>query len=216
MVRAILDGRKVQTRRVVKPQPTPDFLPRKDRSGGGLHAFTLRGHDFPLDSSGAEVHRCPYGVPGDRLWVRETFALETWRELFSGRPSPQVHYRAGWQGRSVMTNRVLPDGSMEGPVEWCEPQKAPETKWRSPIFMPRSLSRLTLSLAAVRVQRVQDISEEDARAEGVWGVDEPYQGVGDLPSDRYRDLWDSINGKRPGCAWKDNPWAWALTFRRLP
>ena len=108
-----------------------------------------------------------------------------------------------------MTNRVLPDGSMEGPVEWCEPQKAPETKWKPSIFMPRALSRVTLEVTEVRVQRVQEISPEDERAEGI-----NYPEVG-TPQLGYRLLWDSINGKRPGCAWADNPWVWALTFRRV-
>ena len=80
--------------------------------------------------------------------------------------------------------------------------------------MPRWASRIDLEITDIRVERVQEITEEDAMAEGVWGKDEPYQGVGDLPSDRFRDLWDSINAKR-GYGWDIKPWVWVISFRRI-
>ena len=85
--------------------------------------------------------------------------------------------------------------------------------WKPSIHMPRWASRITLGLTEVRVQRLQEISEEDAKAEGVWG-DEPYQGVGDLPSDRFAALWDSINEKR-GFGWNTDPFVWCLSFKRV-
>lgn len=191
MVRAILDGRKTQTRRVVKPQP--DFVanyyePEKKRAaykGGSVNPGLLR---------------CPYGRPGDTLWVRETWASHKYMddtkpsEFSIGAQMLPVWYRA--------------DG-VQSNLRWASREPG---KWRPSIFMPRWASRITLRVINVRVERVQDISETDAKAEGAkpW----PDVGVGPHYKSPFRNLWDSINAKR-GYAWSDNPWVWVVEFEQV-
>jgi hypothetical protein len=192
MVRAILEGRKTQTRRVLNSTGLA-----KVRSDGLID----------------ESYR-PYGQPEDRLWVKETWTAfgdskgcMVSKDLL---PSREIIYRA---------DHPLADGP-----------------WRTPIFMPRWASRITLEITDVRVQRLQDISEEDAIAEGVSpqivtekdiqdtinGTSEPHikelariLGPGQFTAKfKYQELWDSINAKR-GFGWDSNPWVWALTFKRL-
>ena len=165
MVRALLEGRKTQTRRVMKPQPKG--MARLDTGGS-----------WPL-ASGSEFMRCPYGVPGDRLWVRES-----WRKADSMTES--VFYRAD--------------------EEWNA-----GAGWKPSIHMPRWASRLTLEVTGVKVERVQEISERDAVAEGM-PPSVPDQATA---VEIFEELWDSINEAR-GYGWSVNPWVWALTFRVLP
>lgn len=218
MVRASLDGRKWQTRRVVKPQPACNVAGMyADRyNEGDEWAYWLP--DNRMDAP--RTFRCPYGVPGDRLWVRETWGFDsTVRADF--RPLLGRH---DLSGRDMLTA-----------VRYLASSAANEARrWRPSIHMPRWASRITLELTDVRVQRLQDITEEDARAEGVdWAAPRPYgerwddddredpREVGYPPAgasfalDNFRRLWDSINGARPGCSWADNPWVWCLSFRRV-
>ncbi len=175
MVRALLDGRKTQTRRIKKER-----LPS-------------------LRSTRASRERddCPYGVPGDRLWVRETWAVDG--------PLDQVRRE----------HEDMMPGLGHGPYFRADPvHENTGLTWRPSIHMYRWMSRILLELTEVRVRRLQDIGEEDARAEGC----EPKPGT--YTADfalhgyvaAYRDLWNDING--PG-AWDANPWVWALTFRRV-
>lgn len=144
-----------------------------------------------------EPVRCPYGKPGDRLWVREAWrALETWD---------------GYPPRLISPSSVLwyeADGPLIEPHAWG--------KLRPPMFMPRWACRTELEITAVRVERLQAINEDDARAEGVdeWGRGalSPAEQAAD-PSDKFRWLWDSINEAR--CPWSSNPWVWAVSFRRI-
>lgn len=209
MVRALLDGRKTQTRRVVVARSAYDrevlneHLPRSlTMTGDGS---CLRGCvDY-------FVRRCPYGEPGDRLWVRETWAVDddyddlTVREIGAMRavenPGLNIWYAADG------------DAGVRG--------EGGGGKWRPSIHCFRWASRIDLEITEVRAERVQSITEEDARAEGVTPF--PYDPEGDcwtaaLPETRYRTafeyLWDSINGKRPGCAWVDNPLVWVVGFRK--
>lgn len=136
--------------------------------------------------------------PGDRLWVRET-----WK-------------RDAWCGRIIAVDGTIKDLGLVSihyaadASEQCRRYTAtppePSDHWRPSIFMPRWASRITLEVTDVRAQRLQEISAEDAKAEGMESC---------TPYDQFRALWDSINGKRTGCAWGDNPWVWAYTFRRL-
>jgi hypothetical protein len=203
MVRALLAGTKAQTRRIVKPQPAND--PAKHHpiepycsSGGAWNwvlAATGRGTGDPFP--------CPYGVPGDLLWVRESMQRQP----------------GGWaymaDGGDVMAHR---NKALEV-VSWAHHYGG---KSAPSIHMPRWASRLTLEITDVRVERLQDISEEDAEAEGVergLGLDTRWRdyavehlNIGWMPTPResYRTLWSHINGLD---SWIVNPWVWAVSFK---
>jgi len=189
MVRAILEGRKTQTRRVIKPQP-PEGSWWDAESG----LFHLAGSKLGV------MRHCPYGVPGDHLWVRETHHIDHYpAETLDAQGNPgTVHYRA---------DTDIISQSWDG-------------QWRLSIFMPRWASRITLLVTGVRVEQVQDISEDDARAEGIPLVNghyPDYENPGnrwDTPGASFISLWDSINRKR-GYSWQSNPWVWAVTFEVL-
>ncbi len=178
MVRAILNGTKTQTRRTVKPQPDEDGLVKLTETG--------EWHD-----TSARVYRCPYGKPGDWLWVRESFA----------RLDSAIWYQADCDQGSAYDVCAMSDGDSPPDI----------LRWRPSIYMPRWASRITLDVVDIRVQRVQDISGPDCWAEGIaragWDC-ERYGSVVEC----YRDLWESING--PG-SWDVNPWAWVVEFHRL-
>lgn len=209
MVRVLLEGRKTQTRRVVKPQPP---------SGHNFAGFTTHstcsadeGKAVWAAGSGPLMHeahrvRCPYGQPGDRLWVREAWRL--CREADGVKPrDTDAAYRCWYEADA--------------------PHQPGFGRLRPGMFMPRWASRITLEITEVRVQRVQEISEEGAIAEGIERDDEgrwtDYQNLGfggyfDHPIQGARfsfaSLWDSINAKR-GFGWDANPWVWCLSFRRV-
>jgi hypothetical protein len=205
MVRAILDGRKTQTRRVVKPQPPPAAAVRA-MAGVDYGLFTdhRSPNEFRECLGGAEASavprfRCPYGVSGDRLWVREAWGLHD-TQPNDGPDNAHVYYRATDGDRHYLRYQL----------------------WRPSIHMPRWASRITLEVTEVRVERVQDISEDDAQAEGVdpgcltCGENCVYSGGCGYCRPCYRDsfigLWEQINAKR-GFGWDVNPWVWAVTFK---
>lgn len=194
MVRALLEGRKTQTRRVVKKKfPGPVEGPNFD----GCWSET----SDPV----TRYFGCPYGRPGDRLWVREP-----WRPHFTGKLVTCVLFAAD-EATMKPTTWTAAQGA------WCESQEA-ETRWRPSIHMPRWASRILLEVTEVRVERLQEIRAEDAIAEGVKldGLD--YDALGKLygeipyPVKAYAALWESING--PG-SWEENPWVWVVGFERV-
>ena len=178
-VRQILADLKTQTRRAVKR--TKHFAERNVEPSDAYDALVA---DVP----------CPYGKPGDRLWVKET-----WRPVERETDSVDgILYRAD--------DAFIPiENSFEAAERWVDAYDNGKygTAWRSPLYMKRWMSRVVLEIASVRVERVQEISEDDARAEGC-----PAHA-------HFATLWDSINGKREGCAWEDDPWCWCLEFRRV-
>ena len=188
MIKALLAGTKTQTRRIVKPQPSPSsdtaFV-----GADGIWRFshpTLRG---PVSHEADDV-RCRFGVVGDHLWVREGWGIAgDWPH-----DPGYVAYRAECKGNFDSVGNLIP-------------------RWRSPMMMPRRHSRVTLEISDVLVQRLQDITSADAIAEGCAAV-----SLHDLdcespdPRHEYRRIWESING--PG-SWDANPWVWALTFKRI-
>ncbi|WP_434033667.1 hypothetical protein [Cupriavidus sp. a3] len=207
MVRAILDGRKTQTRRIVKlPHNNPLGVWEPTTMGGENGGRTAAGETVPLQGAiwhtrTGECLCSPYGQHGDRLWVRET-----WAQPVPLDPGPTV-YRADYPA-------CVPPGYERIPT-------ADEITWKPSIHMPRALCRLRLEVTGVRVERLNDCSEADAIAEGIekttngfWslygqaGVDGTYS-----PRASYRALWDSINGAG---AWEANPWVWVVEFRRVP
>lgn len=178
MVRAILEGRKTQTRRVLK---------NNHFAGGDCGPESL-----------AAASWCPYGIPGDRLWVRETWAIADCGSRVSTKAE-------AWP-------KGFPIDRLEYPVS--------DTKYfwnkRSSRFMPRWASRILLEVTDVRVQRVQEISSDDARWEGVEdchenGHDDCFYGTHGWRCS-FERLWNSINAKR-GFGWAENPWVWAVSFK---
>ena len=212
MVRAILEGRKTQTRRVVKPQPIIRECcgavvgPAKWLSKTGRVVYNCDYEPSPFSEA------CPYGQPGDRLWVRETWA--TVNAYDQVKPSDIPKGDAGRWPR--VWHRATDAHEQEYRQKYFG-------KWRPSIFMPRWASRITLEVVSVRVERVQGISLEDIKAEGVfpglrasiedWSIssirDDYYQFLVD-----FEWLWDSINAKR-GFSWSSNPWVWAVTYKLL-
>ncbi len=201
MVRAILAGRKTQTRRVIKPQPGLDPTSHDYATAAtyrdGLVAFMGdRGVSDPI--------ACPYGQVGDRLYVKEThYRYGTWAmEGFNKSGSPHWVF-VPW-GTRVRFYDDPPDAVCRGHIDvgWYK---------RPSIFLPRWASRITLEITGVKVERVQDITTADAEAEGVDG--ESFDG-GQTFTYRgpFAMLWDAINFKR-GYGWLMNPWDWALTFK---
>lgn len=201
MVRAILDGRETQTRRVVKL--TDSGRVKEPGSPRNWH----------LDDPEA-VMACPYGVPGDRLWVREAWAVPP---QLNHLPPRMIDQPKPGELRPGILAIVCYREGYAGYDPW------PGTRWRPSIHMPRWASRLTLEIVSVRVERVQEISEKDALAEGALEFDSPTTFVDHgmqsiyLPSMGYARasfmrLWDSINAKR--APWDSNPWVWVIEFRR--
>jgi len=199
MVQAIQDGRKTITRRVIKPQPGNAI--DRVRFDADYNSWIDEAFDF------VKKRKCPYGVPGDRLWVRETF----WRQPGEALPGLKLIYKAD--------NPDFMDGR-------TNPMTKRFYKWRPSIHMPRWASRITLEVIDVRVERVRDITEQDAKAEGIsvlplqseddhsaWYQSAP--GVHQARNARvsFASLWDSINAKR-GYGWDTNPWVWVVEFRR--
>lgn len=185
MVRAILDGRKVQTRRIVKPRADKDF---------GRNCV-LQPREIAAEVNAGNYRNSVHGEPGDRLWVKETFApLHGWVENgkrfydqpFEGGPENYVEYAA--------TNET----DWEGP-------------WRPSIFMPRLASRITLEITGVRVERLNAISADDCIAEGLQSSLRENDAVCDL-RDQFSALWQSINGPN---SWDANPYVWVIEFKRI-
>ena len=202
MVRALLAGTKTQTRRAIKPQPDDNFYPI---DVGLYHPLRIGrdGEERPMpERFGAyddqDDYPCPYGKPGDTLWVREAWGLMGLGGL-SSRPTPL--FKPGL---------VFAADSTEKPL-----------RWRPSIHMPRWASRITLRVTSVRVERVQDITEDDARDDGVCSTvhfDEAVStaaamGTGDVCRHAFRLLWVSINGAE---SWEANPWVWVVGFEVTP
>lgn len=216
MVRAILEGRKTQTRRVVTDVlgigRIHDFG-RSDTVGYQWQMRDRRGLWNELRTDGL-VERCPYGQPGGRLWVRETF-----KEIASGEVKNgygEVRYGFAYQADAATRWNARPTiihdltgQPATGPMQF---QPRP---WKPSIHMPRRACRLLLEITDVCVERLQDISRSDAAAEGVetWaeGALSP-DGQLEDPRVQFAMLWESINGAD---SWASNPWVWAITFKRV-
>lgn len=192
MVKALLEGRKTQTRRIIKP--------RKDINFGCL----LYPNELAGEVNNGVMDNCPWR-PGDRLWVRERCEL-TAEECKVG--CLNIRYLADGTLRDVGS---LP-GDTPGLVNWIN------GRWSRPsIYMPRWASRITLKIVGVRTELLQEISEEDAREEGakecdlVSGREVLLAGYSQRGSFvlHYRDIWESINGRG---SWNANPWVWVISF----
>jgi hypothetical protein len=197
MVRALLDGRKSQTRRIVKPQP---------HHGPIGQMVNLGDPDWAMDDGDLSgLWRCPYGAPGDRLWAREgCWIFGQWHE-----DGLTARGRKRWRFKAV-GQRVLYENP--GREKIAHLGGVPGWSRRNSIHMPRWASRITLRITDVRVERLNDISEADALAEGIERIRFPEVGEWGWPQRMYRDLWNQING--PG-SWDANPWVWAVSFELI-
>jgi hypothetical protein len=205
MVRAILDGRKRQTRRVVKSQPPEWAICAEEHMDGWFfhdkHGDTEDLWFYPdYESAGLQ---CPQGKPGDRLWVRETF--RAWREIGE---------RGGeWD---LCEGPLVPEFPGDA-FDYAADHVGSRFPWRPSVHMPRWASRITLEITGMRVERLHELSEADALAEGCEarrsndGYDiDPFHDMS--ASDSFAELWESINGP---CSWAANPWVWVIEFKRL-
>jgi hypothetical protein len=212
MVQAILESRKTQTRRVVNAEPeTYDY-------------FNIKGLNVPIEKM---PRYCPYGQVGDKLWVRETFVLESDMEYYgdnklpTDRPIQTIPDDGQWGEYHIIPHyratEPEPNIVSEEQDDWDD-----RTRWKPSIFMPRWASRITLEITGIRVERLQDITEEDAVAEGVAPklgkyitvTDETILKIKKSEALRnYKSLWNKINGKKH--SWQSNPYVWVIEFRRL-
>ncbi|EJC6252865.1 TPA: hypothetical protein QHS69_002728 [Klebsiella aerogenes] len=213
MVRAILDGRKTQTRRIMKVQPEPSksrpedfwFSSKKLESMVHISDFAPGNSPIAVYHLFIQEHCCPFGAVGDRIWVRET-----WARYNIDQNSHDLAYRA------------------TTPADWPE-----EGRWRPSIHMPRWASRILLEITNVRIERLNAISPEDAESEGLERTN--FTGFGDepglpsypepdvyfdplkkqwkeYPPEAFAGLWESIYGEG---SWKANPWVWVIEFKRV-
>nr|WP_229309572.1 hypothetical protein [Klebsiella aerogenes] len=213
VVRAILDGRKTQTRRIMKVQPEPsksrpgDFWFSSKKLESMVHISDFAPGNSPIADYHLFIqeHCCPFGAVGDRIWVRET-----WARYNIDQNSHDLAYRA------------------TTPADWPE-----EGRWRPSIHMPRWASRILLEITNVRIERLNAISPEDAESEGLERTN--FTGFGDepglpsypepdvyfdplkkqwkeYPPEAFAGLWESIYGEG---SWKANPWVWVIEFKRV-
>lgn len=185
MVKAILEGRKTQTRRIVKPQPV------RDEIIGDRRYLCQPG--WPLLCETEFIERmCPYGQPGDVLWVREN-----------------IYDHGHWGGCMQDTGEYESVWCSDGAVSYVATDVRPQKcRVKPSIHMPKAACRIFLEITDVRVERVQDITEADSLAEGVTVGAHP----NNLPALAFAGLWIDINGEG---SWNSNPWVWCLTFRRI-
>lgn len=189
MVRAILDGRKTVTRRVVKPQmelPEGEF--RYDGVQDGFHALELlSGGDEPTE----RYFTCgkPFAVGGDYLYVRETYGDYGGRTAYY---TYKADYPIGATGYWFEKEKI----------NWCD-----LPKWKPSIHMPKEAARIFLKVTSVRVERLQEITDEQARAEGM--------GSPSYPLIQFKDLWRELYDFKDNCSWDLNPWVWVIEFEKV-
>lgn len=219
MVRAILAGRKTMTRRVIRCEcnamhngtllgewggsippfiwdGNPEDVAWRWRGPKPQVGDWIEQYQTDVDDHASTLVKCPYGKVGTHLWVRET-----WMPFDRDHGPEKYAYRASTteDGENIRREYIA-----------C----GRKYQWRPSIHMPRKASRITLEITEVRVERLQAISEADAKAEGIreMAIDcKP----GHYFREMFQELWQSINGKRPGCDWQSNPWVWAISFRQI-
>ncbi|WP_368083075.1 hypothetical protein [Klebsiella michiganensis] len=206
MVRAILDGRKTQTRRIIK-----DCTVGRDQISKFIQIEKKFIGCYPEDVPELIRECCPYGVPGDRIWVREAFRVHS-RATDVATLVYKASERNSW---TEQTHRV--------PVAVCNKPATPE-KWTPSLHMPRWASRILLEITDVRVERLNAISEEDAEAEGIdmealYDSQDCYDCIADhnmtgrpTVTGAFKYLWQSIYGQE---SWNADPWVWVIEFKRV-
>ncbi|ENQ2456767.1 hypothetical protein ACEOSJ_004597 [Klebsiella pneumoniae] len=207
MVRALLDGRKTQTRRPIKWKQTrfTEIGEREDGSKWPWSEDAEHACDF--------WHPCPFGAVGDRIWVRETWGVVSHAFSDDGlmidwvpdRPATAIHEMPF--GNGYYSGYAI--YAADGDFTWGDDDGYEDGRscWKPSIHMPRAASRILLEITNVRVERLRSMSQDDARAEGVIAASGPME-VGLA----FRELWDSIYGEE---SWKANPWVWVIKFKRI-
>ncbi|WP_188036041.1 hypothetical protein [Pseudomonas sp. EZ-C24] len=215
MIRALLDGRKTVTRRPIKPSMRGfdvsfELHQQDDGSWRPMHTFD----ESCMDDQGTEHPVvCPYGKPGDLLWVRETWYCDHFEVMRGPYLKPADLDVAEARG----------DGTLAYAADGLTPYEADQPIWKPSIHMPRWASRILLEITDVRVERLQDISEHQALAEGVrlytdhaelgdWYHVDGIETYSADPRKSFELLWTSINGDE---SWSANPWVWAVEFKRV-
>ncbi len=237
MIRAILAGNKTQTRRIVNPQPESD-VDVVENTGGNLWYFYNKEKAKLNYPQYINMRKCPYGIPGDELWIRETWKIQSFMEgepiefLYKDGKVMDEHELERWQWSkyeewhervTMKATNELVESDLEpdddsGNFLWTG--KESPLKWHPSIFLPRWGSRIQSGVDNIRVERVQDISEEDAKAEGVSLDDYQYTSfpVEGERVETYKEgfeiLWDKINKKR-GFGWDENPWVWTVDMNNI-
>lgn len=207
MVRAILDGRKTQTRRPIKWKQTrfTEIGEREDGIKWPWSEDAEHACDF--------WHPCPFGAVGDRIWVRETWGVVSHAFSDDGlmidwvpdRPATAIHEMPF--GNGYYSGYAI--YAADGDFTWGDDDGYEDGRscWKPSIHMPRAASRILLEITNVRVERLRSMSQDDARAEGVIAASGPMEaGLA------FRELWDSIYGEE---SWKANPWVWVIEFKRV-
>ena len=217
---AILSGEKTQTRRVIKPQPIEDVAP-EDCTG-----YTYL--DGTRDKDGVHITKFTKYCPEMRLWVREAWRIVNWNHedgtiAVQYKADDEIVWKEPPEGDDgerftdlwIECSEECIDAGIETGEDgnFIFPDGVAPTRWRNPLFMPRYASRITLEVTDVRIQRLHDISEEDAMAEGVTPViSKKIHGWTPCVLEFYL-LWNEINGKK--YPWKSNPYVYALSFREV-
>ena len=222
MVRAILDGRKTQTRRVINPRSKNDFIYEPENK----YSYSIRGrralwHSFKTQERLIEKF-CPYGVPSDFLYINEGFVTFSHRHVENHDRKYPIHRHLPHYPDCITLFKV-DDYELPNNI-----------KWSSPIFMRKNESRISLRIVDIRVERVQDIDDYGAIKEGVEPdlignasdlfkendviIDQSFEHPSDFgywknPKEKFIELWDSINAKR-GYSWESNPWIFIISFQR--
>lgn len=228
-VRATMDNRKTQTRRIVKLKPHKDFEactdPDKFRLDCPIKGYARlhvpvrhwTNSQIPWEDCVADEVFCPYGKPGDRLWVRETFATGTGLAVAYKADAECGAWIGDGGGRRIWMHHGVIHESPAYQSRFENDQRHTTYslakyggKWKPSIHMPRWTSRITLEITDVRVERLKDISVSDIQAEGLQ-QDARVQTNRDLKRD-FQRLWESINGEG---SWSANPWVWVVEFKRV-
>ncbi|RUJ17966.1 hypothetical protein IPC371_18825 [Pseudomonas aeruginosa] len=212
MVRAILEGRKTVTRRVMKPQPTP--------SKDGGHNWPCNVHQSMLHVErelqngegcwcGLAEAACPFGQPGERLWVREAWTIDL-LAAYSTEKGYDSEYELRYRTDDASREIHVAPGEPDPYLALYDSQRG---DWRPSIHMPRWASRILLEITAVRIERLQDISDDQAIAEGIDTHPTGFYGNGCITAGgAFLELWESINGDGK---WAANPWVWVVEFKRV-
>lgn len=221
MVRAILDGRKTQTRRIMKPQP------KLSKNGGtwwpsNICQSMINIEEMMQDNEGIWFGIagivCPHGGVGDRLWVRETWSVVSHEfdddglmiDYVPDRPTKAVHEMP--YGHGYYTGHVI--YSADGDFTWSDDDGCIDGRscWKPSIHMPRWASRIMLEITDVRVERLKYADDNDFKAEG-YPLERELTGGSMDPFCWFRNLWDSMSPTN--FKYADNPWVWVIEFRRI-